>query len=277
MGTPALMGLLFLLASGASDEEGGLFPLVGGFAGVSWDSNVTRSEKPQGDVALDVGASGGGGWVSEDGAWGVSLLGLYRGRAWATAIELSTHVLGGSLLGTWSPLEWLALGVAPSGGYTLGVDSSRNGPRLDARGFVKVFPTEWLSVRAGYGYLWRDAVDAVFSTRTHDVSALVVVRPLDWLGFNASVGYAAGDDVVYQATEASGGLAGTRRRRFSAAGASYEPLRVYAHTVSMSAGAEFLLPRGFSLSVDVAWVSSVNEVQPWTAWVPSALVGWDLP
>lgn len=130
-------------------------------------------------------------------------------------------------------------GATPSGGFTFGVDSSRGGPRFDARSFVRVQPTEWLGVRAGYGYLWRDAVDPLFSTRTHDVSALVGVKPLDWLNLSSSASCSGGNDVGYRETDAVTGGTGTRRgARWSTGSSSFETVGVYARTVSVSAGAD---------------------------------------
>jgi len=282
MAAPSRWVVLVVSLAGevARAEDSGVFPMLGGSVGATFDSNVTRTAVPQGDVSLDLGASGGVGWTSASRAWGLSALALYRGRAWATAIDWSTHVLAGSGLVSWAPLEWLVLGLAPSGGYTLAVDLSRNGPRFDARAFVKVLPADWLQVRVGYGYLWRDAVDPVFSTQLHDVSALVRVIPLDWLAMSASATYSAGDDVVFRDSSDGTGTTSTRRgARWGGTSSTttYEAQQVFAHTVAVSAGAEVLLPKGFSVSADLAWVTSFNDVQPWSSWMPSVLLAWDLP
>lgn len=278
----ALTVLLAAATALAQDDGGGeasVFALTGAAAGVAYDSNITRSAAPQGDVAFDATANGGVGWAPGD-TWALSVLALYSGRTWATAPELSTHVLSALGLVTLSPVDWLTLGLAPSGGYTLAVDSARQGPRFDARGFVQLRPVDWLRVRAGYGYLVRGAVDPVFATQTHEGSARVRFVPLDWLQLSFASSLAWGDDVIYRDVGATGvtttAQAG-RGARWSAGGTTFEPQRVLARTVTASAEVEFVLPAGFSVAADVTWVTSDNPVQPWSAWVPSLLVAWDLP
>lgn len=264
--------------SSAGDAERASFAIAGASAGTAWDSNVTRTATPEGDVAFEASAHGGVGWAGD--AWGLSAMALYRGRLWLTASDLATHALAAAGLVTFMPSDWLTVGLGPGAGYTLAADPARTGPRLDARTFVRLSPADWLSVRAGYGYLVREAADPTLATRVHEATLLTRFAPLEWLSFTVAWSFTTGADVVYREASATPAVtAGGRRAgaRWSTGSTAFEAVPVLARTHVASAGVELDLPRGFSVALDVAWVASTNEVQPWTAWTPSLAVAWDLP
>lgn len=276
-----VLPLAVLLAAPAlgDDAPSPFFLLTGAAAGASYDSNITRTASPEGDFALDAMAHAGGGWAVSD-TWGLSAVAMYRGRAWVSALDFSTHVTSVMGLATWSPKDWVTLGLGPSGGYTFAADPARAGPRVDGRAYTLFRPLDWLALRVGYGYLWRDAADPVFSSRTHEALARLQLTPLDWLHVTLSGSLALGNDVVYRETGAkvplttSGRGPGTGQ---SATGSTLEVIPVDARTFTAAAELELSLPAGFSLVAELAWVVSDNPVQPWQSWMPSALVAWDLP
>lgn len=276
-----VLPLAVLLAAPAlgDDAPSPFFLLTGAAAGALYDSNITRTASPEGDLALDATAHAGGGWAVSD-TWGLSAVALYRGRAWVSAIDFSTHVTSVMGLVTWSPAEWVTLGLAPSGGYTFAVDSARAGPRVDGRAYSVFQPLDWLAVRVGYGYLWRGAAEPVFASCTHEAHARLQFAPLAWLHVTLSASLALGNDVVYRVAEAEVPVIASGRgpgAHQSAAGPTLEVIGVDARTSTAAAELEILLPAGFSLVAELAWVTSDNPVQPWQSWMPSALVAWDLP
>lgn len=280
---PLAMAVVILGTAAQADDadDSSTFLLTGASAGVSYDSNVTRTEAPQGGMSVDVSANAGGGWAPSE-HWGLSALALYSGRVWTDEPTLSTHAVTALGLVTVSPVKWLALGLAPSAGYTLATDPARMGPRFDARGFVQWRPADWLSLRASYAYLLRDAADPVFATKTHEGAGRVRVEPFEWLNVSLSASVGFGNDFVYRetagdplATATSGRGAG--RSSLSTNGTIFEPVPVDATTFTAALDVELVLKAGFSVSGGVAFIRSENVLQPWQSWVPSVLLAWDLP
>lgn len=256
----------------AEEAESPFFALTGAAVGVTWDSNVTRSPSPESDFAIDASATGGAGWaVSEH--WVLSAMALYRGRTWASDAALSTHVLGAVGLAAFSPLDWLTLGLAPLGGYTLAADPARWGPRFDARGFVQVRPVEWLRLKAGYGYLMREAADPFYALRAHELALRLRLRPARWVELSLAGALMLSTDTLYrEVAEETRVLLRPRCEE-----TIFEEVKVDARTYTVAATVEFLLPAGFSVLAEVAWVANDNAVQPWNSWMPAVEVAWDLP
>ncbi len=273
----AFLTALLPVAALAQDVEGAL----GAWAGGGYESNLARAaatEAPGGDWAAELGALGGVAWGTQSLLLGAGA--TYRGRVFATATELTSHALGGNLLGAWAPLDSLQLGLSPSGAYVAQGDPARNGYRVDGRPFVRLVPLDWLRVRAGYGYLLREAVDPTFSSRTHEAAAAVSVRPLEWLDVSAGYTLVAGPDVVYRedATAAAGGTGGRRQPgpAFTTAGGT----TLYAVQVTSLqhvgwAGAEVTLPLGFFVGLDGAVTRGTSELGGWTSYSAALQAGWD--
>ena len=247
--------------------------LTGASASGTWDSNVTRTARPEGGLFFDATAYAGGGAPLLDDRVLVTALALYRGRAGTALDALSSHVFVGSVAGSVLLAPWLRAGLSGGGGYTVMSDPTRNGPRLDARAFLRAMPLAWLDVRAGYGFLLREAADPAFATRNHEVLVGVEVRPLAWLELSANWTFTIGGDGVFLAsTTTSSG-----RGRWSSGDTLWVPTPTEARAHALGASALALLPKGFGVGVEVTWLTSENAVQPWTGWVGSLVLSWELP
>lgn len=254
--------------------------LTGASASATWDSNVTRSAAPEGGLFLDATAHLGGGVPLAEDRVLLTALALYRGRVGTSTDALSSHVVVGSAAGSVRPGRWLRVGLSGGGGYTAMSDPSRDGPRLDGRAFFRVMPLDWLDLRGGYGFLFRAAIDPTFTTQNHELSLGLELRPLEWLELTAGWTFTTGGDVVFVAAP-SGSTAGTtsggRGRWASSDGTTWTPTATLAQTHAVSATALALLPKGFSAGLEFTWLTSWNALQPWTGWVGSLVLAWDLP
>lgn len=274
------LALAVVLASALVAAEPVL--LTGLSASGTWDSNVTRSTVPEGGFFFDTTAHAGGGLPLFDDALLLTAFAQYRGRIGATTDALSSHVLSASGAGSVRLLPWLRVGLAGAGGYTLMSDAARSGARADARGFFRASPLEWLTVRAGYGWLWRDAADPLLATANHEASAAVEARPFSWLELSVGGRFTSGGEVVYvPSTGSTPEQVSTRGwgggRTGSGTDAVWLPVQTPALTYALEAEALFVLPAGFGVGLEGSWMISDNALQPWSGWTGSLVVSWDLP
>lgn len=282
---PALLAAVMLCSVTALAQP---VLLTGASAAATWDSNATRSPVPEGGLFLDALAHVGGGLGLADDRVLLTALAMYRGSVGVSTSALSSHVGLGSLTGSVRVVPWLRLGLSAGGGYAALADPPRSGPRFDARGFARARPTDWLTLRAGYGWLSRWAQDPTFTFRTHEVSARAEVRPLDWLEVSAGWRLSMGGDVVFVETTPStaggtsgGGGPGSGWRGAQAftsgSGLTWTPTPVEAVTHGLDVTGLAELPGGFAVGLELGWTTSRNALQPWSGWLASLLVSWDLP
>lgn len=281
---PALVAAVTLWSAAALAQP---VLLTGASAAATWDGNATRSPTPEGGFFLDALAHVGGGLGLADDRVLLTALAMYRGSVGLSTAALSSHVGLGSLTGSVRVAPWLRLGLTGTGGYAALADATRSGPRVDGRAFARAMPTDWLVLRASYGYLYRVANDPLFTLQSHDVAARVEVLPLEWLELSVGWRLALGGDVVFvettgtsgSGTGGSGPGSGWRGGQSftSGSGATWTPTPVQAVTHALDVTALVLLPKGFGVGLELGWTTSDNAVQPWSGWLTSLVLSWDLP